>query len=336
MNTLPKSFFLLVASACLLSWQCLASAQTTQTSSTSDYPNKPIRIVVPFSAGGATDVMARLIGQKLTDAWGQQVIVENRIGAGGNIGMEAVAKSNPDGYTIVMMNNAAATNAAMNAKLSFDVTKDFAPIGLVASTPMMLIAGNAVPAGSIREITDYLRKRPGKLSYASCGLGGPQHFATELYKSQAKVFIVHAPYRGCSQAVADVIGGQIELAMVSANVAIPHLKTGKLRALGLTAKSRTPASPETPTFRESGLPELKNYAVDVWYGLMAPTGTPKEIITKLSSEVRRILDQPDMRQKMSAAGIDSLSGDGSELLTLLRGDIETFRSVVQFAGIKLE
>ena len=315
----------------LLVFAPLAPAQTA-----ADYPNKPIRMVVPFSAGGATDVMARLIGQKLTETWGQQVIVENRIGAGGNIGMDAVSKAPADGYTIVLMNNAAATNAAMNAKLPFDVTRDFAAIGLVASTPMMLIAAPAVKATNLPELTAYLRANPGRYSYASCGLGGPQHFATELYKSQTGVFIVHAPYRGCAQATADVVGGQIELAMVSANVAIPHVKTGKLKAIALSAKSRTPAAPETPTFRESGIAGLKDYAVDVWYGVMAPAGTPRDIVAKLSTEVRRILDAPDMKQKMAAAGIDALNGDGNELMSLLQADIETFRKVVKFAGIKLE
>ena len=320
----------LIAIVASLSLTSLAMAQQA------DYPNKPIRLVVPFSAGGATDVMARFIGQKLTEAWGQQVIVENRIGAGGNIGMDAVSKSPADGYTLVLMNNAAATNAAMSSKLPFDVTRDFAAIGLVASTPMMLIANPSIKAADLRELTADLRARPGRLSYASCGLGGPQHFATELYKSQAHVFIVHAPYRGCAQAVADVVGGQIELAMVSANVAIPHVRSGKVRAIALTAKNRTPAAPETPTFRESGIPALKDYAVDVWYGVMAPAGTPREIVAKLGVEVKRILEQPDMKQKMAAAGIDSLTGDGNDLMALLRSDIETFRKVVKFADIKLE
>jgi tripartite-type tricarboxylate transporter receptor subunit TctC len=314
----------------------LVPATVSLAQTAADYPSKPIRMIVPFSAGGATDVMARLIGQRLTESWGQQIIVENRIGAGGNIGMEAVSKASADGYTIVLMNNAAATNAAMSARLPFDVTRDFAAVGLVASTPMMLIANPTVKAANLRELTAYLRANPGKLSYASCGLGGPQHFATELYKSQAGVFIVHAPYRGCAQAVADVVGGQIELAMVSANVAIPHIKTGKIKAIALSAKVRTPAAPETPTFRESGIPGLNDYAVDVWYGVMAPAGTPRDIVAKLGVEVRRILDQPEMKQKMAAAGIDPLNGDGNELMSLLRADIETFRKVVKFAGIKLE
>jgi tripartite-type tricarboxylate transporter receptor subunit TctC len=201
---------------------------------------------------------------------------------------------------------------------------------------MMLIAGTAVKAGNLRDLTTYLRANPGKYSYASCGLGGPQHFATELYKSQAGVFVVHAPYRGCAQAVADVVGGQIELAMVSANVAIPHIKTGRLKPIALSAKARTPAAPDTPTFRESGIPALKDYAVDVWYGVMAPAGIPRDISAKLAAEIRRILEQPDMKQKMAAAGIDSLNGDGAELMALLQADIETFRKVVKFAGIKLE
>lgn len=299
-----------------------------------DFPVKAMRMIVPFTAGGATDVMGRLVAQKMAEAWGQPVVVENRAGAGGNIGMELVAKSPADGYTLVLMNNAAATNAALNPNLSFDVTRDFDGIGLVASTPMMLVGKTALPAANLADLTAMLRKQPGQLSYGSCGVNGPQHFATELYKSVTKVFIVHTAYRGCAQAVVDVVGGQIELAMVSANVALPHVKTGRLRAYGLSTRNRSPAAPEVPTFRESKVPELADYDVDIWYGVMAPRGVPPAIIAKLQAELKRLLAAPDVTQKMAASGIDPLSGDGNQILELLKADIAKFRKVAQYAGIK--
>ncbi len=299
-----------------------------------DFPTKPMRMIVPFTAGGATDVMGRLVAQKLADAWGQPAVVENRPGAGGNVGMEYVAKSPADGYTMVLMNNAAATNAALSPNLPFDVIRDFTGIGLVASTPMVLIGKTALPAATLVELTALLHRQPGKMSYGSCGVNGPQHFATELYKSVTKVFIVHTAYRGCAQAVVDVIGGQIELAMVSTSVALPHMKTGRIRAYGLSTARRTPSAPELPTFRESGLPELKDYDVDIWYGLMVPRGVPPAVLTKLKAELKRLLAAPDVTQKMASAGIDALSGDGDEIITLLKADIDKFRKVAQYAGIK--
>ena len=319
-----------IARACI-AWMaaCLPLQAAAQ-----DFPAKPMRMVIPFTAGGATDVMGRLVAQKYSDAWGQPVVVENRPGAGGNIGMEFVAKSPADGYTMVLMNNAAATNAALNPNLAFDVTRDFAGIGLVASTPMLLIGKTGLPAGTLAELTALLRKQPGKMSYGSCGVNGPQHFATELYKSVTKVFIVHTAYRGCAQAVVDVVGGQIELAMVSANVALPHIKTGRLRAYGLTTRKRSPAAPELATFRESGVPELKDYDVDIWYGVAVPRGVPQPVVAKMQAELRRAMSAPDVVQKMASSGIDPLSGDGEEIIALLKADIDKFRKVAQYAGIK--
>lgn len=299
------------------------------------YPSKSVRLIVPFSAGGASDIMGRLLGQKLSETWGRQVIVENRPGAGGNIGMEAVSRAAPDGYTLVLMNNAAASNAALNPKLSFDVLRDFVPIALVASTPMVLVANPGVPAKSLAELTSLLKRSPGKYTYGSCGLGGPQHFATELYKYRTGAFIVHAPYRGCSQAAADILGSQIELAMLSTSVAIPHVKTGKMQAIATTAAKRLPSAPDIPTFRESGIDTLKDYDFDIWYGMMAPAGTPKEIIAKIQADVMAILKKPDTMQAMAGAGIESLTGDGDDLLALYKTDVEKSQIVVKFANIKI-
>lgn len=299
-----------------------------------DYPARPIRIISPFGTGGATDVMARLIGQKITEFWGQQVIVENRPGAGGNIGMDAVAKSAPDGYTLALMNNATMTNIALGGKMPFDFFRDFTGIGLVASTPMMLVGQPSLKAASLRELTAFLRANPGRLSYGSCSQNGTQHFATEIYKSQAKVFVVHVPYRSCALAMTDLLGGQIELAMVSTNVAIPQMRAGKVRVYGISTKTRRPGAPDVPTFRESGVPELKDYDVDIWYGLVAPAATPRPVVEKLRAVVRRILDTADVKQKMAAGAIDELASDGDELMAQAHADLEKFRRVVESAGLK--
>jgi tripartite-type tricarboxylate transporter receptor subunit TctC len=299
-----------------------------------DYPSKPIHIISPFGTGGATDVMARLIGQKITESWGQQVVVENRAGAGGNIGMDAVAKSPPDGYTLAMMNNATMTNIALGGRMPFDFFRDFTGIGLVASTPMMLVGQPSLKSASLRELTEFLRANPDRLSYGSCSQNGTQHFATEIYKSQAKVAVVHAPYRSCALAMADLLGGQIQLAMVSTNVAIPQMRAGKVRVYGITTKTRRPGAPEVPTFGESGVPELRDYDVDIWYGLVAPAATPRPVVEKLRAEVRRILEMPDVKQKMASGAIDELASDGDELMAQARADLEKFRRVVEFAGLR--
>jgi tripartite-type tricarboxylate transporter receptor subunit TctC len=301
-----------------------------------DYPKKPIHIISPFGTGGATDVMARLIGQKITESWGQQVVVENRTGAGGNIGMDAVAKSAPDGYTLAMMNNATMTNIALGGRMPFDFFRDFTGIGLVASTPMMLVSQPSLKAASLSELTAFLRANPDRLSYGSCNQNGTQHFATELYKSQANVFVMHAPYRSCVLAMTDLLGGQIELAMVSTNVAIPQMRAGKVRVFGITTKTRSPSAPDVPSFRESGVPELRDYDVDIWYGLVAPAAIPRPVVEKLRAEVRRILETADVKQRMTSAFIDEMAGDGDELMAQARADLEKFRRVVKFAGLKPE
>jgi tripartite-type tricarboxylate transporter receptor subunit TctC len=314
----------------------LSASALAQAPAAAAYPNKPARIIVPFSAGGASDVMGRLLAKKLADLWGRGVVVENRAGAGGNIGMEYVARSAPDGYTLVLMNNAAASNAALNSRMSFDVLKDFESIGLVASTPMVLVANTRVPAKNLNDLTKLLKSSPGKYSYGSCGLGGPQHFATELYKYRTGAFMVHIPYRGCSQSVADILGGQLELAMVSSTVAIAQAKSGKLVALATTAPRRLAAAPEIPTFRESGIPALKDYEFDIWYGLMVPAGTPRTVVAKITADLATVMNQTDTRQSMAAAGIDLLTGSGEELKKLYLSDLEKSQIVVKFANLKVE
>ena len=300
------------------------------------YPTKPIRIIVPYTAGGSADFMARMVGQKLTEAWKEQVLVENRGGAGGNLGFEAAAKSPNDGYTLVVVNNSQAINESLYTKLPFDLKKDFAPLMMLAASPMLLAVHPRVPANNAVEFNALVKAQPGKLSYGSCGVGTPMHLAGELYKFLTKSYIVHVPYRGCSPATLDTIGGQLDAVFVTTATALPHVRAGKLKAIALTTAKRTPAAPEIPTFRESGVPALKDYEVDNWYGLMAPAGTPKDILVKLETEIRKIVNLPESRQRMAAVGIDPSVVGPEELMQLLLADIDKFQKVVKFAGIKGE
>ena len=322
-----RSLCALLPPLLLLSTLTPAQAQTA-------YPSKPVRIIVPYTAGGAADFTARLIAQRLTEAWKEQVLVENRGGAGGNLGMEAVQKSAPDGYTLVMINNSQAINESLYLKLPFNLTRDFAPVMLVSSAPMVLAVHPKVPANTLAEFNALIKAQPGRLSYGSCGVGTPMHLAAELHKFLIKGFVVHVPYRGCAPATLDTIGGQIDAVFATTATVLPHVRAGKLRALGVTTAKRTSAAPEIPTFREAGGAALKDYEVDNWYGLMAPAGTAREILAKIEAEVRRIVDLPDSKSRMAAIGIDPYLTGADELMGLIKGDIEKFARVVKFANIK--
>ena len=254
---------------------------------TSNYPNKPIRIIVPFAVGGIADTFGRVIGIKLTEAWGQPVIVENKTGAGGNIGAELVAKSPPDGYTLVIGNNGThAVNVSLFKTIPFDPIKDFVPVAHIMEAEGLLVVNPAVKANSVSEIIEMARAQPGKLSYASGGLGTTSHLAGELFKSTAKVDIVHVPYKGNSPAIADLLAGQTQLSFATMPTVLPHVKAGKLRAIASIGLARTVALPDVPTVAESGLP---GFEVSNWIGLFAPAGTPPDIVSKLNSEVQKIM-----------------------------------------------
>ena len=225
-----------------------------------NFPNKPVKVIVTFTVGGAADLTARLIGDRLAAQWKQQVVVENRIGAGGRIGVEAVHKAPADGYTLLLFSNTHVINQALYKDQGFDLLKDFAPLGLTTSTPMVLAVNPRMPIKSVVEFTALLRAQPGKIDYATCGVATAHHFAMELYKHATKTYAVHIPHRGCSPAVADTVGGQIDYVVSSLAAVLPFARQGKLRVIGLTSEKRSPSAPEYPTFRESGLPELKNFA----------------------------------------------------------------------------
>ena len=313
----------------LLLLSSICSAQST-------YPAKPVRIVVTFTPGGAADFTARLIADKWSELWREQVIVENRIGAGGNIGAEAVYKAPADGQTLLLVASAHAFNAALYPKLPFDILKDFVPLGLATSTPMALAVHPRMTVADLKEFTALLQARPHQISYATCGVATAHHFAMELYKFQTKTDALHVPYRGCGPAVVDAVGGQIDVVMASLTTVLPQAKAGKLRTLAITSENRSASAPEIPTFRESGVPALKDYAVEVYYGLMARSGTPSDIVTRLEGDLRKVIAMPEFAQRISAAGIDLFPKSAPQMAAIMSADVARFRDVIREAGIRPE
>lgn len=314
----------------------LALVAVPSTSSGQAYPAKPVRIVVTFTSGGAADFTARLVGDKLSDLWKQQVVVENRIGAGGNIGAEAVQKAPADGYTLLLVASAHAFNVALYPKLPFELLRDFVPLGLLTSTPIALAVNPRVPVAMLAEYTALLKSQPGKLSYATCGVATAHHFAMELYKFQTRTTALHVPYRGCGPAVVDAVGGQIDTVMSSLNTVLQHARSGKLKVLAVTSRNRSASAPDIPTFRESGLPELADYEVEVYYGLMARAGTPKETLARIEADVRKVMAIPEVVRRVSAGGLDLFVRSPEEMAAIMSADVEKFRKVIEYAGIRPE
>jgi len=316
---------------------CIAALLVCAASARADtFPAKPVKVIVTFTVGGAADLTARLIGDRLSDLWKQQVVVENRIGAGGRIGVEAVHRSPPDGYTLLLVSNTHVINQALYKDQGFDLLKDFTPLGLTTSTPMVLAVNPRVPIKSVKEFTELLRRQPGKIDYATCGIATAHHFAMELYKHATHTFAVHIPHRGCSPAVADAVGGQIDVVMASLAAVLPFARQGKLRVLGLTSEKRSPTAPELPTFRESGVPELKDFAVENYYGFMAPGGTPPEVAAKIEADIRQVLAAPEFVARLSNAGLDLFQYNAQQMMALVRSDLDTFSRAIALANIKPE
>ena len=300
------------------------------------FPAKPVKVMVTFTTGGAADITARVVSDQLARLWNGQVVVENRIGAGGNIGVEAVYRSAADGYTLLMASNTHAINQALYQKLPFDLVKDFSALGLATSTPMVLAVNPRMQVKTMKDFTALLRSSPGKIDYATCGVATAHHFAMELYKHATKTFAVHIPHRGCSPAVTDAVGGQVDVVVASLAAVLPFAKQDKLRIVGLTSKDRSASVPEYPTFRESGVPELKNFAVENYYGFMLPAATPREVQAKIEADIRRVLAMPEVKTRLNGAGLDVTPSSPVEMTNLLRSDIEAFRRAIDIAGIKPE
>ena len=298
------------------------------------YPSKPIRIVVPFTAGGGNDLLARTIGERLNAAWGQPVLVDNRPGAAGNIGAELVARATPDGYTLLIAPNSVFTiNPSLYDKVAFDPIKSFVPVSLLGAGPIVLVVNSAVPANSLKELIALAKSKPDGLSYASSGSGSPQHLSAELFKSMTAVKMVHVPYKGAAPAVTDLLGGQVQVLFAPMNTVLAHIKSGKLRALGVASDKRFAYLPDLPTIAEAGVP---GYYSDTWFGLVTPAGTPKEVVDKLNREVGKILAQADVKEKLSAQGIEPSATTPAEFAALIKTDLARWDKVIRDSGARAE
>lgn len=297
------------------------------------YPVRPIRLVLPFPPGGSTDIVARIIGQKITESWGQQVLVDNRPGGGGNVAAEAVARAAPDGYTLFQVNVANAIGASLYPKLNYNLTGDFVAITQLATTPYVLLAHPSVPAKSMRELIALAKARPGQLNYASAGAGSATHLSGELLKSMAGVGIVHVPYRGTGPAVTALLSGEIDLYFATVPAAAPMVKTGRLRPLGVTSARRAALMPDVPAIAESG---LKGYETGTWHGVLAPVATPRAIVLQLSSEIVRILNMPDVREKLIGQGLDPVGDTPEQFGAYIRAEIAKWAKVVAASGARPE
>jgi tripartite-type tricarboxylate transporter receptor subunit TctC len=307
---------------CSLSVSCAALAQTSST--------KPIRLVVGYAPGGPNDILARLLADKLVDRLGQSVIVENRPGADSIIATEMVARSAPDGTTLLLTTGSHTIHPSVYTKLPYDIVRDFAPIMVVAATGYILVVHPSVPVSSVKELIALAKAKPGQLSYASAGAGGPNHLGMELFKSMAGIDMVHVPYKGGAPAIADMVGGQVQVMFSAMAPALPQVKSGKLRALAVSGAKRSSAVPDLPTVTEAGLP---GYEVTGWYGLMAPAGTPRSTIDRLHNELSAILKLPDVRERLMGIGVEPVGDTPEHMRDYMKAEIAKWAEVVKVSGI---
>jgi len=298
------------------------------------YPSRPVRLVVPFPPGGPLDIVGRTIAQKLTEAWGQSVVVDNRPGAGGNIGADLVAKSPPDGYTILMgALSTHAVNPSLYAKMPYDAVKDFAPITLVAITPNVLVVNASLPVSSAREFVAYAKANSGKLAFGSGSNGSAGHLAGELFKVETGTDIVHVPYKGGAPATQALLAGDTQFMFDNLANAMPQVKAGKLKALAVTTAERSKLAPDLPTMAEAGLP---GFDISTWFGLLAPAGTPQEVIAKWNAEVTKILNSPDMRERLTAQGAEPAPMTPDQFAAFIRSEIPKYARIVKASGAKVD
>ena len=298
------------------------------------YPVKPIRIVVAYTPAGATDILARVVGQKFTEAWGQPVIIDNRPGANGNIGTEYAAKATADGYTLLMVTAGThGINPSLYRKIGFDAVKDFAPVSLVAMVPNIFVVNNAVPAKDLKEFMAYAKANPGKLNYGSPGNGSTAHLSMELFKSMTGISMTHIPYKGSAGVLADLIGGQIAATMDNMPPYVPQVKAGKIRALAVSPTRRSPALPEVQTVAEAGVP---GYDSGAWFGLVAPANTPKDIVNKLSRETARALKLADVSARLSDLGAEPVGGTPEQFAAHIKAEIAKWAKVIKDANVELQ
>jgi tripartite-type tricarboxylate transporter receptor subunit TctC len=297
------------------------------------WPIKPVRFIVPFAPGGPTDQTARLLAQKITESWGQQIVIENRAGANGNIGMEQAVKAPADGYTWVI---ATVGTIAVNPtlyRLPFDMVRDFAPVMHLTNSPAVLVVHPSLPVKSVRELIALARKRPGELTFGSSGSGGLGHISGEMFRQMAGLDMVHVPYKSAAPALADLLGGQISMLFENTISATPHVRSGRLRALAVSTATRTPVLPDVPTVAESGLP---GYSNNSWNGMLMPAGTPRDLVMRLNGELARILQLADTRERLGAVGAEIVASSPEQFGTLIRNEIDKLAKVVRAARIKVD
>lgn len=298
-----------------------------------DYPSRPVHLIVPYTPGTGADILARLLGPKLGERWNAAVITENKPGATGNIGTEYVAKSAPDGHTLLLVATSFGTTPALKASLPFDPVKSFAPVALVATSGLVVVIHPQLPAKSMKEFIELAKRQPGKMHYSSPGNGGPQHLAMELLKLETGIDVVHVPYKGAAGALQDVVGGHVQAMISAVQTAHVNVQSGKLRALAIMSAERSPAYPDVPTMKEQGLPDLE---VETWYGAFAPAGTPPAVIAKINAELNALLKDAFIRQALEKQGMVPRGGPPERLGALVRSELPRWARVVKAAGIKAD
>ncbi len=321
-------------SASLLAAACALFAAHTVFAQ--DYPARAVKLVVTFPAGGTADITARVFAEKLSELWKHPVVIENRVGAGGSIGVESVYRSAPDGYTLLLVSNTHLINHVLFNKLAYDITRDFQPIGIVTTSPMLLAVHPSVPANNIRELTAMLKAAPGKYDYASCNVASPHHFAMEMYKHALGIDALHIPHRGCGPVSTDAAAGHVKIVATNAPTALAFVKDGRLRPIALLSTNRSPSMPDVPTMGESGMPELKGFAIDNFYGFMAPTGTPPAVLAKIEADLQQVAKLPDLRRRLEQAGFDMFVLSSGDAVKLVRANVAKYSLVARQAAIKTE
>ena len=311
-------------------WFALLAIALGFSAAAQTYPSQPIKLISPFPPGGSVDITARLIAEPLGAQLGTRVVIDNRSGASGNIGMEAAARAVPDGYTLVLNTIPLVTNQSLFEKLPWDPIRDFAPIGMVATSPHILVVPNRLAVGNVDDLVRLARANPGKLSYASAGVGTTFHLCTEMFKDATGTFILHVPYRGGGPALLDTLSGQVDLSFPTLSAALPHVRAGTLRALAVTGIARSPLLPEVPTLREAG---VRDFQFSQWLALLAPAGTPPEVVGRLNGALRQVLISPEVREKFQAQAFESLITSPEEAGKFIAGEVVRFSRLIKTRGI---
>ena len=317
-----------VAFVAVVAGCCAAAAHAQQ-----PYPTRPVRLIVPFTPGAINDLIARLLAARLAESWRQQVVVDNRPGAGTVIGTDLVAKATPDGHTLLLVSAAFAINPTLYAKLPFDPVRDFAPVTLIGAAPFVMVAAPALPVRSVKELVALAKSKPGQLSYASTGIGATAHLVGEMLKTAAGIDLVHIPYKGFAPALTDVIAGQVQVTYGTYSTLAPHMQAGRIRALAVTSAKRSQVAPELPTIAEAGYP---NFNATAWWGVAAPARVPAEIVQKLQTDLVGIVHQPEMRERLAREGVDTAGDQPAQFAAFIRAEIERWGAAVKQSGAKPE